>query len=84
MNKIFEKIKEWLLAVSSVNLWLCILGMFICTLLGVLLPKFAEWPIVPLYFAGFFISIGRKGTFDWGIAWYAAGVLIPQILFWIA
>lgn len=86
MKKIIEKIKAWLLAVPARDLWFCLLGMALCSTLGILLPAFAEWPIVPLLFVAFLVYFfaNKSGRFDWGLVWFIGGALFPQILFWIA
>lgn len=88
MKNFLQKIWAAMCAVPQKNLWLFILGMFLCFLIGILLPKFAEWPIVPLYFFGgiiyFFVMRNAEKQDFLPLIWYAAGVLVPQIIFWIA
>lgn len=74
-------------AVPSACLWCAILGMFLCTLIGVVLPSLAEWQFFPLLFIAGIIAIVRIATHKTVrpayYIWYACGVLVPQILFWI-
>jgi hypothetical protein len=87
MKNLLNKIWTAMCSVPQRNLWCAILGMFLCTLIGICLPTLAEWPIFPLILLAvivFFIATLNDVKKDvWPLVWYAAGVLVPQIMFWV-
>ena len=87
MKNLIAKIWTAMCSVPQKNLWSFILGMFLCTLAGVCLPKFAEWPVFPLVLLAvivFFIKTRNAVKKDvWPLVWYVAGALVPQIMFWV-
>lgn len=88
MKNLIAKIWAAMCSVPQKYLWCAILGMFICTLIGVVFPPVAEWPFFAILIVAAVVGIvckfADKPVNLLAFAWFAAGVMIPQILFWIA
>ena len=84
----FCKIGNILTKIPNVCLLFCILGMFLAAVFAIVFPKVAEWPIVPVFFAGVFVVFARvflgKETDLECCLYYLGGALLIQILCWIA
>lgn len=82
-----KKIINWLLSVPAKHLWLFALGMFLCALCGILLPKFAEWPLFPLVLLGAIVfglsHIKQAKPPIAPLIWWSVGALLIQILLWL-
>ena len=62
--------------------------VFFAAVFAIVFPKVAEWPIVPVFFAGVFVVFARvflgKETDLECCLYYLGGALLIQILCWIA
>lgn len=88
MKEFFKKIWTALCAVPARHLWACILGMLLCSLIGICAPVVAEWPIFPLWMLGgvaygIAAAKGCEGAVR-PFAWYCGGVLLIQLMLWTA
>lgn len=66
--------------------WLIMSGLYAVAVLGILLPNFAEWPIVPVTFLSLLPTFLKSvDSPHWDrFAAIMVGALSIQILFWIA
>lgn len=61
------------------------LGMYIVAFIGIVVPAFAEWPLVPAMFLAIiptFVGAGGEPRWD-RFAAMVLGALSVQILFWV-
>ena len=103
MKDFFKKIWEWiktnvakawswliatLLKVPVTKLYYFIAGLVATAFLAIVLPKVAEWPIVPVAFLififGFFRTFFDKKVKWWNCLAIFLGALVIQFFCWIA
>ena len=87
MRNLWNKIKEWLLALPNKVLLAFIVGLVLSAFITLVIPSFAEWCIVPIgiaCFIGGFVQNFRGKPVSWWL-WLpiSLGALIIQIFAWL-
>lgn len=83
MKKLFEKIKEWFLNLNQRYYIAFIIGMIVAAFIALVIPKFAEWCVVPIFFALAILEFVRQwqGKPTW---WrYELATLIGGVIIWV-
>lgn len=83
MKELIKKIKEWFLTLDQRYYIAFIIGMILAAFIALVIPKFAEWCVVPIFFALVILEFVRQcqGKPSW---WsYELATLIGSVIIWI-